>query len=74
MDYVSFLREIATEHKFMATFVNIREKSYTGLCQVLVNLSTQPVAVCQGKGLTSKEAQTEAAKNALEYLKITMKK
>jgi RISC-loading complex subunit TARBP2 len=74
VNYVAFLHEIATEHQFEVTYVDIEEKTYSGRCQCLVQLSTLPVAVCQGSGLTSKDAQTEAAKNALEYLKIMTKK
>jgi RISC-loading complex subunit TARBP2 len=74
VNYVQFLHEIAVEHQFEVTYVDIEEKTYSGRCQCLVQLSTLPVAVCQGSGKTSKEAQTNAAKNALEYLKIMTKK
>lgn len=49
-------------------------KIVTGKCQCLVQLSTLPVAVCYGCGITSKDAQASAAQNALEYLKIMTKK
>lgn len=74
VNYVAFLHEIASEHQFEVTYVDIEEKTYSGRCQCLVQLSTLPVAVCQGSGATSKDAQTDAAKNALEYLKIMTKK
>lgn len=45
-----------------------------GKFQCLVQLSTLPVAVCYGCGVTSKDAQASAAQNALEYLKIMTKK
>lgn len=45
-----------------------------GKYQCLVQLSTMPVAVCFGSGATSKEAQSAAAHNALQYLKIMTKK
>ncbi|XP_022189835.2 RISC-loading complex subunit tarbp2 isoform X1 [Nilaparvata lugens] len=73
-NYVQFLQEIASEQQFEVTYVDIEEKSITGKCQCLVQLSTLPVAVCHGQGATSKEAQTQAALNALEYLKIMTKK
>lgn len=73
MNFVQFLQEIATEQQFEVTFVDIEEKTYSGLYQCLVQLSTLPVAVCQGSGKTSKTAQTSAARNALEYLKIMTK-
>lgn len=53
--------------------MDIEEKTYTGCFQCLVQLSTLPVAVCQGSGPTSKDAQNQAARNALEYLKIMTK-
>lgn len=73
VNYVQFLQEIANEHQFEVTFVDIEEKTYSGRCQCLVQLSTLPVAVCQGSGPTTKEAQANAARNALEYLKIMTK-
>lgn len=73
-NFVQFLQEIATEQSFEVTYVDIEERSMTGLCQCLVQLSTLPVAVCQGAGMTSKDAQSSAAQNALEYLKIMTKK
>ncbi|KAG5674542.1 hypothetical protein PVAND_004502 [Polypedilum vanderplanki] len=74
VNYVAFLHEIATEHQFEVTYVEIEEKSLSGRYQCLVQLSTLPVAVCQGSGANSKEAQSSAAKAALEYLKIMTKK
>lgn len=73
-NFVQFLQEIASEQSFEVTYVDIEEKSMTGRSQCLVQLSTLPVAVCYGSGLTSKDAQSSAAQNALEYLKIMTKK
>lgn len=53
--------------------MDIEEKTYTGHFQCLIQLSTLPVAVCQGSGITSKDAQSQAARNALDYLKIMTK-
>ena len=50
VNYVNFLHEISQEHQFEVTYVDIEEKTYTGRVQCLVQLSTLPVAVCQGKG------------------------
>lgn len=73
-NFVQFLQEIASEQSFEVTYVDIEEKSMTGRSQCLVQLSTLPVAVCYGSGITSKDAQSSAAHNALEYLKIMTKK
>ncbi|XP_076671282.1 protein Loquacious-like isoform X1 [Andrena cerasifolii] len=74
VNLVQFLQEIASEQQFEVTYVDIEEKSISGKCQCLVQLSTLPVAVCYGCGVTSKDAQASAAQNALEYLKIMTKK
>ncbi|XP_015513461.2 protein Loquacious-like isoform X3 [Neodiprion pinetum] len=74
INLVQFLQEIASEQIFEVTYVDIEEKSISGKCQCLVQLSTLPVAVCYGCGVTSKDAQASAAQNALEYLKIMTKK
>ncbi|XP_076167412.1 protein Loquacious-like isoform X5 [Ptiloglossa arizonensis] len=74
VNLVQFLQVIASEQQFEVTYVDIEEKSISGKCQCLVQLSTLPVAVCYGYGVTSKDAQASAAQNALEYLKIMTKK
>ncbi|XP_063907607.1 RISC-loading complex subunit tarbp2 isoform X2 [Zophobas morio] len=73
-NFIQFLQEIATEQQFEVTYVDIEEKALSGKSQCLVQLSTLPVAVCYGAGATPKEAQSAAAQNALEYLKIMSKK
>lgn len=45
---MQFLQEIASEQQFEVTYVDIEEKTYCGQYQCLVQLSTLPVAVCQG--------------------------
>lgn len=74
LDAVKFLEEISQEQQFEVTYVDIEEKTYSNLSQCLVQLSTLPVAVCHGTGNNTLEAQTDAAINALEYLKIMTKK
>lgn len=74
LDAVKFLEEISHEQQFEVTYVDIEEKSYSNLSQCLVQLSTLPVAVCHGTGTNIQEAQTNAALNALDYLKIMTKK
>lgn len=72
-NYVQFLHEIAQEHQFEVTYVDIEEKASNGRSQCLVQLSTLPVAVCHGSGASSKDAQSSAARVALDYLKIMTK-
>ncbi|XP_008198431.1 RISC-loading complex subunit tarbp2 isoform X3 [Tribolium castaneum] len=73
-NFIQFLHEIASEQQFEVTYVDIEEKALSGKSQCLVQLSTLPVAVCYGAGATPKEAQSAAALNALEYLRIMSKK
>lgn len=73
-DYVQFLQELALEQQFEVTFVDVEEKTLKGENQCLLQLSTLPVAVCYGCGMSSKDAQARAAQSALEYLKLMTKK
>ncbi|XP_010795046.1 LOW QUALITY PROTEIN: targeting protein for Xklp2 [Notothenia coriiceps] len=47
-----------------------QERSLSGLCQCLVELSTQPITVCHGFAQSIDAARANAAHNALQYLKI----
>lgn len=73
INYTDLLDEIAKEQRFLVTYVDIDEKSTNNKFQCLVQLSTMPVAVCHGSGLTIQEAHAYAARNSLEYLKIMSK-
>ncbi|XP_068236643.1 protein Loquacious-like isoform X1 [Palaemon carinicauda] len=70
LNFAQILQDIAQEANFVVTYVDIEELSIAGQHQCLVQLSTMPVAVCYGTGPSLKEAQSSAAHNALEYLKI----
>ncbi|XP_045592643.1 protein Loquacious isoform X2 [Procambarus clarkii] len=74
LNFVQMLQDIGQEANFVVTFVDIEELSVTGQHQCLVQLSTLPVAVCYGTGASVKEAQSAAAHNGLEYLKIMTNK
>uniref|UniRef100_A0A182IZ74 DRBM domain-containing protein n=1 Tax=Anopheles atroparvus TaxID=41427 RepID=A0A182IZ74_ANOAO len=73
INFAVLLGEIAQEQRFEVTYVDIDEKTHSGMYQCLVQLSTLPVAVCHGTGKTIVEAQMHAARNSLEYLKIMTK-
>lgn len=51
-------------------FLCAEERSLSGLCQCLVELSTQPITVCHGFAPSIEAARANAAHNALKYLKI----
>nr|XP_060635754.1 interferon-inducible double-stranded RNA-dependent protein kinase activator A [Anolis sagrei ordinatus] len=69
-DYVHLLREIAQEQGFHATYLDIEELSVNGQFQCLAELSTHPITVCHGTGISWGNAHNDAAHNALQYLKI----
>lgn len=73
-DYKLLLEEVAQEQKFEVTYVEIEDRSDDGKIQCLVQLSTLPVAVCYGTGDSKDSSCQEAARNALNYLKMMTKK
>lgn len=54
----------------MFEFVIAEELSANGQYQCLAELSTSPITVCHGSGVSCSSAQSDAAHNALQYLKI----
>jgi len=74
LDCVRLLAELSTEQNFDVTYVDIEERNANGEVQCLVQISTMPVAVCHGVGVDQSAANNIAARNALEYLKIMVKK
>jgi len=73
-DYVVTLTELGKEQKFEVTYVEVEEKNDEDQTQCLVQLSTLPVAVCYGVGNDTKAANNDAARNALNYLKMMTKR
>ncbi|XP_054944789.1 interferon-inducible double-stranded RNA-dependent protein kinase activator A isoform X1 [Physeter macrocephalus] len=69
-DYIQLLSEIAKEQGFNITYLDIEELSANGQYQCLAELSTSPITVCHGSGISCGSAQSDAAHNALQYLKI----
>ncbi|XP_038276839.1 interferon-inducible double-stranded RNA-dependent protein kinase activator A isoform X3 [Dermochelys coriacea] len=70
IEYVQLLGEVAEEQGFVITYLNIEELSVNGQYQCLAELSTNPVTVCHGTGISWGNAHNDAAHNALQYLKI----
>ncbi|XP_042554578.1 RISC-loading complex subunit TARBP2 isoform X4 [Dipodomys spectabilis] len=64
------LSELSEEQAFHVSYLDIEELSLSGLCQCLVELSTQPATVCHGSASTREAARGEAACRALQYLRI----
>ncbi|XP_054828594.1 interferon-inducible double-stranded RNA-dependent protein kinase activator A isoform X2 [Eublepharis macularius] len=69
-DYVQLLGEIAEEQSFNTTYLNIEELSVNGQYQCLAELSTNPITVYHGTGISWGSAHNDAAHSALQYLKI----
>jgi len=70
----NLLEEISDEQGFCVTYVDVEERSKSGKFHCFVQLATSPVAVCFGIGINNaEEARHDAAKNALEYLRIMTK-
>ncbi|XP_029451062.1 RISC-loading complex subunit TARBP2 isoform X2 [Rhinatrema bivittatum] len=68
--FCSLLQELSEEQCFHISYMDIDERSLSGLYQCLVELSTQPTTVCHGSATTRDAARANAAHNALQYLKI----
>lgn len=74
LNFIDILAQIADEHTFEVTYVDLPELSVTGQHQCIVQLATMPVAVCHGLGQSKDAAHANAAHNALQYLKIMTKR
>jgi len=72
-NYCQMLQEISEVQRFEVQYFDIKDDISLGINQCLVQLSTVPVAVCQGTGPIMDEAHANAAHNALQYLKIMIK-
>ncbi|XP_037726015.1 interferon-inducible double-stranded RNA-dependent protein kinase activator A homolog [Drosophila subpulchrella] len=74
IEHKKLLDEVAAENGYNITYVDIDEASFTGKFQCLVVISTSPVGICPGTGASVEEAQSNAAQNSLEYMKILTQK
>lgn len=69
-NFCSLLSDLSAEQRFDVSYLDLEERSLSGLCQCLVELSTQPITVCHGFAPNVDAARANAAHNALQYLKI----
>ena len=72
-DFVRILADLGQEQQFEVTYVDVDERTDGNEVQCLVQLSTLPVAVCYGLGEDIITANNDAARNALNYLKMMTK-
>ncbi|XP_039564444.1 RISC-loading complex subunit tarbp2-like, partial [Passer montanus] len=66
----ALLQELSEEQSFAISYLDIDALSLSGLHQCLVELSTQPTTVCHGTAPSRDGARAQAARNALQYLRI----
>ncbi|KAJ8255377.1 hypothetical protein GJAV_G00204210 [Gymnothorax javanicus] len=69
-DYVQMLLDLSQEQGFEVTYFDIDELTVNGQYQCLAELSTIPVTVCHGTGISCGNAHNDAAHSALQYVKI----
>ncbi|KAJ8416908.1 hypothetical protein AAFF_G00327860 [Aldrovandia affinis] len=69
-DYVQLMLELSKEQGFEVTYFDIDELTVNGQYQCLAELSTIPVTVCHGTGISCGNAHNDAAHSALQYVKI----
>ncbi|XP_007258025.1 interferon-inducible double-stranded RNA-dependent protein kinase activator A homolog isoform X2 [Astyanax mexicanus] len=69
-DYVQMMLELSQEQGFEVTYFDIDELTVNGQYQCLAELSTTPVTVCHGTGISCSNAHNDAAHSALQYIKI----
>lgn len=69
-DYIQMMLDLSKEQGFEVTYFDIDELTVNGQYQCLAELSTSPVTVCHGTGISCGNAHNDAAHNALQYIKI----
>ncbi|XP_047456809.1 interferon-inducible double-stranded RNA-dependent protein kinase activator A homolog isoform X2 [Mugil cephalus] len=69
-DYIQLMLDLSKEQGFEVTYFDIDELTVNGQYQCLAELSTCPVTVCHGTGISCGNAHNDAAHSALQYVKI----
>ncbi|KAK7939270.1 hypothetical protein WMY93_002596 [Mugilogobius chulae] len=69
-DYIQMMLDLSKEQGFEVTYFDNDELTVNGQYQCLAELSTSPVTVCHGTGISCSNAHNDAAHNALQYIKI----
>ncbi|XP_076025915.1 interferon-inducible double-stranded RNA-dependent protein kinase activator A homolog [Genypterus blacodes] len=69
-DYIQIMLDLSKEQGFEVTYFDIDELTVNGQYQCLAELSTSPVIVCHGTGISCSNAHNDAAHSALQYIKI----
>lgn len=74
LDCANLLQEISEELEFEITYIPMEAQGKNGDFHCMVQISSLPLAVCFGRGFSKEEAKTDAAFNALQFIKIMSKK
>ncbi|XP_030642715.1 interferon-inducible double-stranded RNA-dependent protein kinase activator A homolog [Chanos chanos] len=69
-DYIRMLREVSEEQGFEVSYHDIDELTVSGQYQCLTRLSSEPVTVFHGTGISRANAHNAAAHSALQYIKM----
>lgn len=64
------LDKIAKENNFEVHCVMVDEKNVLGKYQFMIQITTNPIGICQGSGDTEEEAKNEGLINTLEFIKM----
>uniref|UniRef100_A0A3P8P5I2 DRBM domain-containing protein n=1 Tax=Astatotilapia calliptera TaxID=8154 RepID=A0A3P8P5I2_ASTCA len=72
-DYIQMMLDLSNEQGFEVTYFDIDELTVNGQYQCLAELSTTPVTVCHGTGISCSNAHNDAAHSALQYIKASIK-
>uniref|UniRef100_A0A1A8F7K1 Protein kinase, interferon-inducible double stranded RNA dependent activator n=1 Tax=Nothobranchius korthausae TaxID=1143690 RepID=A0A1A8F7K1_9TELE len=68
-DYIQMLLDLSHEQGFEVTYFDIDEPTVNGQYQCLAELSTDPITICHGTGISCSNAHNVAAHSALQYIK-----
>ncbi|XP_072262236.1 RISC-loading complex subunit TARBP2 isoform X2 [Pyxicephalus adspersus] len=72
-DFCNYLQDLSKELNFQVSYYDFERIGSDGKYRCLVELSTQPPAVCHGMATTREAAHEHAAYNALEHIQIVTK-
>lgn len=67
------LKRVSEENDFHLIAIAMDEKSTMDKFQCLIEMTTNPIGVCQGMGDTEEEAEYNAVVACLDFIKIQVK-
>lgn len=67
------LKRVSEENAFRLIECPLEEKSSTGKCMFMLEMTTVPIGVCTGRGETMEEAEIDAILGSLDFIKLIVK-